>query len=282
MSFISIWSKTTDLNKIEKNILQEDFSWSKSFKKSLEKLDTYEAWELIKRTLPGLDKTKARDLVRILFSDKLAFLSDKTKVREERLLAIECLSYLPSRNTVELLVELLKHKEAEVQMYAAGALKNHTPRLVVPCLIQALLEKTIIPARLCEILISMGYLAEEKLVEIYPQTVDIEVQAQIIEILASSRNPKVTMLIRKALKGEQKELKYKAIEAVAEMELRDLWEEVALSLTSNDWRIKNKALQVLSQFKIKEAVKYIEPLLADDDCFIKEYARDCLHELKEI
>lgn len=281
MAIFQFWSKSVDLNRLKIYVLSAEVPFTNKDKKIFQQLNNDQAWELVKSTLAGIDRIKGRDLIRLLFSDKDSFLKEKIKDREERVYVIECLGYLPSRSTVEILIQLLKHKEGEVQMYAAGALKNHTPRLVVPYLIRGLLDQTILPARLCEVFVAMGYLGEEKLLEIYPQ-VEVKIQGQIIEILTSTRNPKCKNLVVQALQSEDNGLKYKAIEAIAAMGFKELWEEVARSLSERDWRIKNKALQVLAKLEIVDARNYIKPLLDDDDELIREYAQDCLCQLEKL
>ncbi len=259
----------------------ENKDWLQEIKKLLPELDFSKRWELIGIILPELGKTAARDMVRLLFGESTALVAEKTEDYRQRMLAIECLGYLPSRETVEKLMELLSNKDDEVQISAAGALKNHTPRLVVPSLTKALFEDTVIPARAGEVLLAMGYLAEEALLERYPEAAPGK-KAQILEILTLAQNPKCREFVLEGLKSEYPTLRNKALEAVAAFSFEDCWPQVVDSLLDPAWAVRVKTLQILEKLGLPETREYIELLLDDDDAWVRQCARDCLQAVSRI
>jgi len=250
----------------------------KEISKALPELDFAGRWELIGLILPELDKTAARDTVRLLFNGYTVELANKTEDYRTRILAIECLGYLSRRETVELLLALMEHKDDEVQICAAGALKNQTPRLVVPCLIDALLAETVTPARAGEVLLSMGYLAEEFLLEKYPQA-DPRQQARILELLTLAANPKCRPFISEGLKSPDPLLRTKALEAVAAFSLTELWPQVVDSLLDPAWALRVKTLKILERLNLPETREYAELLLEDEDDWVRRCAAACLENM---
>lgn len=280
MAWLKIGTQKIDLDELGKQLLQSP-DLSQELKKTLGNLDFSAAWTLIREIIPQLDKTRARDLVRFLMQDKVEVLEELLQDWKERDLAVECLGYLPSRKTVEILGELLSHTDDQIQLIAAGSLKNHTPRLVVPYLMDILLNAQAPPARIGEVLLAMGYLAEEALLEAYPKTKP-EIKGQILELLTITKNPKCEGLIEEALKQDHLFLKRKALEAVASFALKDVWTEVVMCLAESDWSLRAKALQVLTDLGVLDAEEFVEPFLKDEDPWVQKCAQECLQRLKEI
>lgn len=279
MALLNLKSRKIKIEEVQRAVTEGRITFSGQFKEKLKGVDPAQAWDIIKLALPDLDTLKARDLVRLLLADKVTILKEKLEDRNEINLAIECLGYLPARESVEILVGLLSHKNVSVQLDAAGALKKHTPRLVVPPLIKALEENTVLPARVGEVLLNMGFLGQEALLEAYPQG-DFRVKGQILELLIQSNNPKCRLFLKDALKSEDKFLVSKAIDAVEHFKFYDLWPELVESFTSTSWQIKARALIVLEKLKVKEATEFVELLLKDDDKWVCQCAERCLRVLK--
>lgn len=272
--------KTPELPIIEKEVLEGPASFSNELKEQLKLLDHEHSWELIKKLLPGLGNIKARNLVRQLFADDTAYIVGQLDQWEEKECAIECLGYIPSRESVELLVKLLSDKNETIQLIAAGSLKNHTPRLVVPYLIELLLEAKVLPSRAGEVLLEMGYLAQDSLLEAYDQA-EAQVKAQILELLTVSGNPKCKTFLMSALMSEETTLKKAALQAVFAFLCRDLWLEVALCLTDPAWQIRAKAIEVLTKLEVKESLELVRPFLKDEDPWVREGAERCIEILEE-
>ena len=103
--------KVPESGEILKIIREGRDKWQQKLAEILPGLGMEERWDIIKTAWPDLDKNRCRDLARLFWADEFAALKAKLENVEERYLAIECLSYLPSRETVELLVELLQNKD---------------------------------------------------------------------------------------------------------------------------------------------------------------------------
>lgn len=246
--------------------------------KHLDSMENEERYEVCRRVLSLLVKTEARNLVRLLFAGREQYLYDKLAEKNNLPLTIECLGFLPSRETVERLADFLSYPDETVQLIAAGALKLHTPRLVVPCLIEALLAEKATPARIGDVLLSMGYLAEEALLEAYPHAHPL-LQAQILEILILSENPKCHPFAAQGLRSDCRKLQVTALEAAAAFNLREYWTDVLECLASSDWTVRVKALEVLEKLEVKEAAGYVELFLEDENGLVRECAAQCLHRL---
>jgi HEAT repeat protein len=272
-------TKIPELSVLEEEVLASSEKFSKSLKRKIKLLDFGQSWELTKKILPQVDKTKARSLVRLLFSDQTAEVVKQLEHWQEVNHAILCLEYLPSRETVEVLVELLSHQDKTIQLISAGALKNHTPRLVVPCLIDKLLKGEAPPARAGEVLLAMGYLAQDALLEAYGWA-EPQIKAQILELLTISHNPKCQSFLGPALRSGEPLLRKAALQAVSVFLLRDLWSEVALCLTDPVWSIRVKSLEVLTKFRAVEALEMVRPLLEDEDPWVRKTAATCLEVLE--
>lgn len=272
--------KNPDLSVLEKEIMESTSDFSKRLCEKLKQIDFICAWELSKKILPQTDKTKARSVVRLFFADRTENIVEQLENREEISHAILCLEYLPSRDSVETLVKLLSHKDDSLQLIVASALKNHTPRLVVPCLIEKLLASEVSAARGGEVLLAMGYLAQDSLLEAY-EIAKPEVKAQILELLTISENPKCQAFLGTALEAKEKSLKKAALQAVSIFMCRDLWPEVTLCLTDSAWPVRVKALEVLKKLKAKEAIKAVRPYLEDEDPWVRKEAADCLEVLEK-
>jgi len=199
--------------------------------------------------------------------------------RQERELAIECLSYLPSREVIEFLAILLNHKDDNVQLMACGALQNHTPRLVVPLLVDGLVTENVAAARAGQVLLAMGFFAQEILLEAYPKA-EPRVQARFLELMILGDNPKCRLLVEEALKSPHHFLKRTSLEAVEFFSLAELWTEVVMCLAEEDWVIKAKALEVLAKLKVAEAIEYVEILLRDPDPWVSQCAAECIKALE--
>lgn len=280
-----VWLKTgnspSELQGLAKAVVECQDVFGPALVKTLKGLDFPCGWELVNKTLDSLDRTKARDLTRILLADKLCQLKELLERREEREQVIECLGYLPSRETVEILLKLLNHKDDNIQLIAAGALKNHTPRLVVPALMEALLEGRASPARAGEVLLAMGYLGQEALLEAY-HGASFQLKAQILELLTMGENPKCRPLVEDALKAEHSLLKRRGLEAAAFFSFVELWPEIVMGLAEKEWIIRAKTLEVLAKLEVKEALEFVEPFMNDENTWVANGARKCLEVLRHI
>lgn len=272
-------NKTPEVNKI-KDLLDRDENWVKKVNKLLTGVNIEQRWDLIHKILPDLERNAARDFIRLLFEDNQDFLRIKLQDNKERLFAIDCLSYFSSRETVQLLVGLLQHKDGDTQLCAAGALKNQTPRLVVPLLVKGLLHEEILPARAGEVLLEMGPLAQETIFEVYPLALP-KVKIHLLELLVQGNNPRCKNYVLQALESTNTLLIKKALDAVLQFGFKDLWSGVVLCLNHPSWNIKAKALNILEALAVFESKQYIEPLLADEDSWIRECAERCLSTLRE-
>jgi HEAT repeat protein len=280
VAWFSLGTKVPQLHILENEIKESSLNFSQDLKDKLQQLNFEEKWGLTKRLLPVLEKTKTRNLVRFFFSDKTDKIVDLLEKREETNIVVECLGYFPSRETVEILVNFLNHKNEETQLIAAGALTNHTPRLVVPCVMEKFLEGEIPASRAGDVLLGMDYLAQEALLEAYEEAT-VEVKGQILELLTVSRNPKCKQFLASALLSGEVVLKKAALQAVSVFKLRELWLEVAMCLVEPAWQIRTKAMEVLSELKVKEALEMIIPFSEDEDPWVRKAAETCIEKLEK-
>lgn len=273
-------NKTPEVNKI-KELLDKDENWANKLSKMRDSLSAEQRWELAVKILPELERSKARDFMRLLFEDKQDYLHEKLQDIKERLFAVECLGYFSSRETVKILVDLLQHKDGNVQLCAAGALKNQTPRLVVPFLVKGLLHETVLPARAGEVLLAMGPLAQEAIFEVYPLALP-KVKIHLLELLIQGHYPKCRNYVLEALESNNAALVNKALDAVIEFGYADMWLEVVCCLEFPSWKIRAKAINVLADLAVFESREFVEPLLTDDDPWIRECAVQCLTALERM
>lgn len=234
--------------------------------------------EVLEKVLPKLERNKARDLVRLILGSRTAELLDKLAETRFRLTVIDCLWYLPYRQVVETLVTYMAHKDELVRLAAAEALKNHTPRLVVPILLNAFLKKKVLPARAFEVLQTMGYLAEDALIDLYLQA-EPEMQAHIFEMLIALDNPKCNRYVGQALQSSVLLLQQQALEAVETFSFRETWPGILRGLLDPNWQVRAKCLQLLGKLGIKESRKCVDRLLEDPDPWVRECAGKCLQDL---
>lgn len=273
-------SKTPEVSKLKELLNDEDLS-SKKIKKYLDGFSLVKRWDLAKEIVPELERNRARDLIRLLFIKNQEFVREKLKNDKDSYIAIECLGYFPSAETVKILANLLHHKDSNIQLCAAGALKNQAPRHVVPFLVKAMLYEDILPARAGEVLLSMGPLALELILEVYPHAIP-RVKVHLLELLVQGNNPKCKNIASQALQSSNVELISKALDAVAKFNFVDLWPEVSYCLSHTmQWNIKSKALNVLEILAVEETRTEIKKLLVDEDAWIRECAEKCLKVLDE-
>ncbi|MDD2401942.1 MAG: hypothetical protein PHI90_00970 [Clostridia bacterium] len=270
-----------NIETLEEEILSTSGCFETQLLNKLKLLDFGQGWEIVKKVMPDLEKRQTRDLVRLMFSDKVEELIELLKDRTERLEVIECLGYIPARKTVEILASLLVNKDSNVQLVAAGALKNHTPRLVVPYIVELLLKSEVAPSRAGEVLLEMDFLAREELFKAY-DLAKPKVKGQILEILTASNDPKCKKFINSALLSEEVLLKRAALTAVEKFVFKDLWLEVAICLTDPIWQIRAKALEVLARLGVKDASELVTPFLDDVDPWVQKGAKDCLEVLNSV
>lgn len=253
--------------------------WARKTKEILLASPPEKRWEAVRGSLAGLEKNQARDFIRLLFNNNPDFLYDKLLDEQDVLAAIECLGYIPSTRTVRVLTELLGHKDGDIQLAAAEALKNQTPRHVVPALLKALLYEEVLPARAGEVLLEMGAPALEAIYEAYPVALP-KVKAQLLELLVMGHYPKCLELAKLALNGTHKELRHKALDAVAAFHFTELWPEVVRCLSLEmPWPIRVKALNALEVLALPESAEALEALLSDEDAWIREGAGRILEAL---
>lgn len=271
----------SDLEGLKKDLAANPDPNISELGKQLKMQDFPACWDILKEILPLLEKNKRRDLVRILFANEASVLTDLLSNRQERELAIECLGYIPNREVIEILAQLLSHKDDAVQLMAAGALQNHTPRLVVPILLTGLLEETIAAARAGQVLLTMGFYAQEIILEVYPQASN-QVKARLLEIMRLDENPKCLPFVEEALRSTEPVLKKKALEAVEAFNYTESWTEVVMCLAEDDWSLRAKALEVLAKLQVRDALEFIEPFLQDSDSWVRQCAADCISSLQAI
>lgn len=273
-------SKFNGIDELKKLVQASPDSVLPDLGRELKEQDFPGCWLILKELLPLLDRQKARDLVRLVPAKYQADILAKVEERQDRELAIECLGYLPSRENVETLTKLLSHKDDLVQMVAARALMNHTPRLVVPLLVEGLLKEKVPAARAGEVLLAMGFLAQEALLDNYQQAKP-QVQARFLEIMILGDNPKCLPLVEAALRSPELVLKKKGLDAVKHFGFSQLWTEVVMCLAEDDWALKAKALEVLAGLKATEALEFVEPFVRDPDPWVSQCAINCLKALQE-
>ncbi|MHB8157802.1 MAG: HEAT repeat domain-containing protein, partial [Desulfocucumaceae bacterium] len=165
-----------------KKLLDTDQQWSKKLSKLLGKVPPAERWGLLQQLLPELEKHQARELTRLLFEAEPGYLVGRLKNQQEKYLAVEALGYLDSQENMELFGQLLNDKDANMQLCAAGALKNYAPAQVVPYLVKAMLHEQVPASRAGEVLLEMGELMREKLLEVYPLALP-KVKSRFLELL---------------------------------------------------------------------------------------------------
>lgn len=263
--------KTPDLAALEEELLQNKVRLSTGLKRKLKLLDFEQSWVLVGNLLPQVDKAQMRSIVRFLFTDELWELEAKLVVRKDLEQAIFCLHYLPHKEVVSLLVDLLAHLEKRIQLLAAGALQNHTPRLVVPEIIERLLKSEIPAARAGEVLLTMGYLGQDALLEAYGWA-EPQVKAQILELLTLGQNPKCEPFLAEALQSEEPLLRKAALEAVSVFLFRDLWPQVAACLVDCSWPLQVKSIKLLTKLGIREAGEMVRPFLQNEDPWVRKVA----------
>jgi len=237
-------------------------------------------WSVLKEVLPLLDRNQQRALVRETLSADISALQALLDNYREREQAIECLGYLPSREVVQTLANLLGHKDDAVQLMAAGALQNHTPRLVVPVLIEGLLQGKVAVARAGEVLLKMGFYAQEMLMEAYKEA-SPSVKAVIIELIVLGDNPKCLPFVQEALEAKEAFLKKKALEAVEAFGFRELWTEVVMCLAEDDWSLRARAIEVLAKLQVTEALEFVEPFKNDADSWVRQCAIRYLESIQD-
>lgn len=278
MAWFKDKNKLNGLAELKKNLLVNPNLVLPELTKELKQQDFATRWLVLKEILPLLEKNKSRDIVRLLLADNLAALIALVEERPERELAIECLGYLPSREVIELLAKLLNHKDDAVQLMASGALQNHTPRLVVPLLVGGLLREDVSAARAGQVLLTMGFFAQEVLLEAYREARP-QVQARFLELMVLGDNPKCQSLVEMGLKSSEPFLKKKALEAVEFFSFGELWTEVVMCLAEEDWTIRAKTLEVLAKLKETEALEFVEPFVQDGDPWVSQCASRCVQSL---
>lgn len=281
MGWPKIKNKLGSIQEIKKNLAENPDEILPELGDELRHQDFSTCWQVLREILPLLDKTRARDFVRLLCHGKTAELKDLLQQRDEREQAIECLGYLPSRDVVELLVSLLSNKDDAVCLMAAGALKNHTPRLVVPLLVEGLVRESLSPPRAGEVLLAMGFLAQEALMDAFPVS-SAQVRTRLLELMVLGDNPKCQPLVEAALHSDNPALQKKALEAAAHFGFSGLWTEVVMCLATDDWTLKAKAIEVLATLKVKEALEFVELFLNDPDPWVSRCANDCVQVLRKI
>lgn len=270
--------KQPSLEEGERMVLTSEKTLPRPLEERLLRLDFGSRWELIRRTLDRMEATKARNLVRLLFGNNIPGVLGLLEVRQERELAVECLGYLPSRETAQVLVSLLRvenQRDDGFQLLVAGTLKRHPPRLVVPLLIKGLLDESLSPARAGDVLLAMDYLGQEALLEAYPRATP-RVKGRFLELFVLGQNPKCKPFVVQAVREDNWELKRAALEAVRAFAFTDVWPDLISCLSSPDWKVRVKALELLGELKIKGAIKYVRPLLEDEDPRVRACAVDCL------
>lgn len=271
MAWFSLGTKVPQLHIVENEIKESSSNFTPELKNRLQQFNFEERWALTKRLLPIIEKTKARSLVRAFFAENTEKIIGLLEKREDVGIVVECLGYFPSREIVDLLVKLLNDKNEEVQLIAAGALMNHTPRLVVPAVMERFLNAEVPASRAGEVLLGMDYLAQDALLEAYARAKE-EIKAQILELLVTSRNPKCKQFLATALLSENINLKRAALQAVSTMQYSDLWEAVALNLSDPAWQIRTKAMEVLAKIDAGGALEMVVPFVNDEDPWVRKEA----------
>lgn len=210
------------------------------------------------------------------FVQKLQDANYKTRVQ-----AAEVLGKLGSPQAIQPLLMALQDRNDEVRLEVARSLGMLKGEQAVRPLIEALKEPDkFVPARVAEVLISLGSLTVPALVdEILSSGIDKQTCSFICEILGEIKDPRSVEALVFLLQDNYPEVRAKAAEALGSIRNSEAVAGLTGALADTVWTVQIQAAKALGAIADKEAIPALAVALEDSQYGVRISAAEALAKI---
>ena len=225
--------------------------------------------------IQALSELKARDTINPL----LALLKDNDA--GVRSAAIQALGKLKARDTINLLLVLLKDNDVDVRQAAIQVLGNlKAPEATNPLL--ALLKDNDASVRQAatEALSNLKAPEATKPLLALLKDNDVDVRQAVIEALSNLKAPEAIKPLLALLKDNDASVRQAAIQALGKLNAQDAIKPLLDLLKDSDAGVRSAAIEVLGNLKAQDAINPLLALLKDDNTYVRSAVIDALKQMK--
>lgn len=217
-------------------------------------------------------------LVRIGFVDLFLKQINSPKCRE-RVQAAEMLGIFQSPSGVAPLLERLSDPEEEVRWAVSAALRRIQEPTTIEPLITALAEPDgITPARVAEVLVSMGPQVVPVLLNYLPQAEEL-VQGNIYEILGQIGDQQAVEALLLGVKAESVMVRSKAVQALGELQDVEVGPVLVEVIRDPEPEVRARAAQALGNLEWWGGLSALNEARKDSDWLVKASANQAIAEI---
>jgi HEAT repeat protein len=198
---------------------------------------------------------------------------------QKRAQAVEMLGILQSPNGVMPLIDLLSDPEEEVRWAASAALCRIQEPSVIEPLLKALEEPTeVTPARVADVLISMGSHAVKPLLDAYPH-MEEKARGICLEILGQIGDNRAVESLINGIRDESPWVRSKAVQALGEMRVIEAGPQLVEVLQDPVPEVRARAAQALGCLEWWGALSALNEARKDRDWLVRVSANQALAAL---
>jgi HEAT repeat protein len=207
------------------------------------------------------------------------YIAAMTQDTEKSLLAIRALGLIGSEVSLPPLVKALGSKGDEISLAAMEAIKMLRIKACSNLLIDALITgQGAVPTRAASILIFLGSLVKESILEALDKVPDVY-KAILIEVLGEMEQVNLLPELAPYLNAENSLLRQKAVQAIGTIGSVSACSYLIPLLQDGDWKVRAETAKYLGQLGCVEAVEQLKDLHDDPTWHVQVNAREALEEL---
>lgn len=192
---------------------------------------------------------------------------------------IKFLRIMDSESAILAFMDSMGNKNEGTRMAATEVLRNLKDVRVIQPLINALNEPhKYLPARVAEVLISLGKDAVEPLINALFDLPE-QVKGMVIEILEEIGDERATRALIKELTHESAEIRMKAASALGEIGNSEATESLLLLMKDSEWGVRAKAARSLGKIGSERAIPALREAINDEAWWVRTHAQEALENL---
>lgn len=198
---------------------------------------------------------------------------------QEREGAFKGLALIGTEKSLPLLLEALAAKDDELSLGASLTLKKLKLPESAPLLVEALLDPIrILPARSAEVLLALGKVGLEAVMEALPKA-DTQGKMLLIEMLGEYKNGESLEILSTYLTHSHEEIRAQAVMALGNLELAEAGPLLLTALEDPYWKARAGAARALGRLKYHDALTKLEKLTTDPQWHVRTSAQEALEQL---
>lgn len=189
---------------------------------------------------------------------------------------VDAWNYFPDQNTLRSFVELLAHKDEQVQMNGVHILSSiKEPKslsLLVPALVR---PDRYVTARVADVFLSMPTQSAALLAYLLPEVQDAQKQ-MMLEIIAQAGVSFPTKNVLDCLRSKDFRVRAAACAALGAGQMTAPVPQLILAANDRQWQVRAAAAKALGQIGDMRCIPTLESLLTDKEGWVAATAKEAL------